>query len=183
MESMQASQMEVKRRSLELLRPDNRCWDCPIRVPSVNAEKYFSLTQVYMWLELLRADKRCWDCPIRVPSVNAEKELQQTKNQKIWTTCLENQLLTVYESKLGLLAPSRLSKKGKGEGDNHKGEQSSQPDLEKKIKTQKLRDEKKWCQGALEAEGALWGPATEEGEAVWRAWNRRILRHTDLCSR
>ena len=41
-------------------------------------------------------------------------------------------MLTVYESKLGLLAPSRLSKKGKGEGDNHKGEQSSQPDLKKR---------------------------------------------------
>ena len=44
-ERMQASQMEVKRRRLELLRPDNRCWDWPIRVPRVNAENMFHQTE------------------------------------------------------------------------------------------------------------------------------------------
>ena len=43
MESMQASQMEVRRRMLELLRPDILCWDCPIRVPSAKAEEAFLL--------------------------------------------------------------------------------------------------------------------------------------------
>ena len=44
-ERMQASQMEVKSRRLELLRPDNRCWDWPIRVPRVNAENMFHQTK------------------------------------------------------------------------------------------------------------------------------------------
>ena len=39
MERIQASQIEVKRRRLLLFKPDNRCWDWSIKVPSTNAKK------------------------------------------------------------------------------------------------------------------------------------------------
>ena len=38
-ERIQASQIEVKRRRLLLFKPDNRCWDWSIKVPSTNAKK------------------------------------------------------------------------------------------------------------------------------------------------
>ena len=80
-------------------------WDCPIRVPSVNAGRIFHQ-------EILPKNMNKNMCAMPM----SLKASGKTKQKHM---CFG---FTVNESKFGFLAPIRLGEEGEGEIDNHKGE-------------------------------------------------------------